>query len=84
MIHRLKRVVLVLCHHLLVVLVVKDKRLIRLLKRVVTVFFIPLVMVNVVEQLLTAQLLKYAATEELKRDLVVNSIKLKHYKLTSF
>ena len=86
-IHQLKHVVYrqagVLCHHLLIVVVVDYKRLIRLLERVVPVFLIHLVVVVVVEQSLTAQLLKYAATEELKRDLDVNSIKLTHQKLTS-
>ena len=65
------------------VIVVEQNRIVGLLKRVVTVFLIHLVIAVVVEQSLTAQLLKDAATEELKRDLDVNSIKLPHYKLTS-
>ena len=85
-IHLQKRVVTVFCHFLLVLIVVEHKGMILLLKHVVTVFLIPLVplVVFVVEQSLTDQLLKYAATEELKGDLDVNSFKLTHYKLTSF
>ena len=83
-IHLQKRVVPVFLIPLVVVIVVEQKRIVGLLKRVVPVLLIPLVIVVVVEQSLTAQLLIDAATEELNLDLDVNSIKLTHYKLTSF